>query len=202
MKNRFLFSERTFERSAQMKDEKIIELFFARDEQALAEVEKKYGTLCHYIAGSILTLREDAEECVSDVMLALWNAIPPDKPRDLRAYICKAVRNRAREISRNENVWKRGGKIAIVGEEFLTLVEDGTDLASGFEARRAGEIISSVLETVGRTNKDIFILRYWLGNSLPQISAQTGYGESKIKVSLHRTRKKIAAALKKEGITR
>jgi RNA polymerase sigma-70 factor (ECF subfamily) len=185
-----------------MKDEKIIELFFARDERALAEVEKKYGHLCHYIAGSILTLREDAEECVSDVMLALWNAIPPDKPRDLRAYICKAVRNRAREISRNENAWKRGGKIAIVGEEFLALVEDGTDLASGFEARRAGEIISSVLETVGRTNKDIFILRYWLGNSLPQISAQTGFGESKIKVSLHRTRKKIAAALKKEGITR
>ena len=185
-----------------MKDEKIIELFFARDERALAEVEKKYGALCHYIALSILTFREDAEECVSDVMLALWNAVPPERPRDLRAYICKMVRNRAREISRNENAWKRGGKIAIVGEEFLALVEDGTDLASGFEARRAGEIINSVLGTVGRTNKDIFILRYWLGLSLAQIAAQTGYGESKIKVSLHRTRKKIAAQLKKEGITK
>jgi len=112
------------------------------------------------------------------------------------------VRNRARVISRNENAWKRGGKIAIVGEEFLDMVEDGTDLASGFEARRAGEIINSVLATVGRTNKDIFILRYWLGLSLAQIAAQTGYGESKIKVSLHRTRKKIAAQLKKEGITK
>ena len=185
-----------------MKDEKIIELFFARDERALAEVEKKYGPLCHYIALSILTFREDAEECVSDVMLALWNAVPPENPRDLRSYICKMVRNRAREISRNENAWKRGGKIAIVGEEFLDMVEDGTDLASGFEARRAGEIINSVLATVGRTNKDIFILRYWLGLSLAQIAAQTGYGESKIKVSLHRTRKKIAAELKKEGITK
>ena len=87
-------------------------------------------------------------------------------------------------------------------EEFLDMVEDGTDLASGFEARRAGEIINSVLATVGRTNKDIFILRYWLGLSLAQIAAQTGYGESKIKVSLHRTRKKIAAQLKKEGITK
>ena len=178
-----------------MKDEKIIELFFARDERALAEVEKKYGPLCHYIALSILTFREDAEECVSDVMLALWNAVPPEN-------ICKMVRNRAREISRNENAWKRGGKIAIVGEEFLDMVEDGTDLASGFEARRAGEVISEVLGQVGRTNKDIFILRYWLGLSLAQIAAQTGYGESKIKVSLHRTRKKIAAQLKKEGITK
>ena len=185
-----------------MKDEKIIELFFARDEQAVVEVEKKYGPLCHYIALSILTSREDAEECVSDVFLALWNAVPPENPRDLRAYICKMVRNRAREISRNENAWKRGGKIAIVGAEFLELVEDGTDLASDFEARRAGEVISEVLGQVGRTNKDIFILRYWLGLSLSQISSQTGYGESKIKVSLHRTRKKIAAELKKEGITK
>ena len=185
-----------------MDDKKIIELFFARDEEALKQTEQKYGALCRYIALNILATREDAEECVSDVMLALWNAVPPENPRDLRAYICKMVRNRAREISRNENAWKRGGKIAIVGEEFLALVEDGTDLASGFEARRAGEIINSVLGTVGRTNKDIFILRYWLGLSLSQISAQTGYGESKIKVSLHRTRKKIAAELKKEGITR
>lgn len=184
-----------------MKDEKIIELFFARDESAIAETQKKYGALCLYVASSILTLREDAEECVSDVMLALWNAVPPEKPKDLRAYICKAVRNRAREISRYENAWKRGGRIAVVGEEFLSMVEDCHDLASGFEAKRAGEIITSVLARVGRTNKDIFILRYWLGLSLAQISAQTGFGESKIKVSLHRTRTKIAAELKKEGIT-
>ena len=184
-----------------MKDEKIIELFFARDEQALAEVEKKYGALCHFIALSILTVREDAEECVSDVLLALWNAVPPERPKDLRAYICKMVRNRAREISRNENAWKRGGRTAVVGEEFLSLVEDGSDLASEYESRRAGEIISRVLAKVGRTNKDIFILRYWMGLSLAEISAQTGFGESKIKVSLHRTRNKIAAELKKEGIT-
>lgn len=184
-----------------MEDEKIIELFFARDEQALAEVDKKYGSLCHFIALSILTVREDAEECVSDVMLALWNAVPPERPRDLRAYICKMVRNRAREIVRNENAWKRGGRATVVGEEFLSLVEDGSDLASGYEARRAGEIISRVLSRVGRTNKDIFILRYWMGLSLAEISVQTGFGESKIKVSLHRTRNKISAELKKEGIT-
>ena len=104
-------------------------------------------------------------------------------------------------MSRNENAWKRGGRAATVGEEFLAIVEDGSDLASGYEARRAGEIISRVLAKVGRTNKDIFILRYWMGLSLAEISAQTGFGESKIKVSLHRTRNKIAAELKKEGIT-
>ena len=68
-----------------MDDKKIIELFFARDEEALAQTEKKYGALCKYIASNILAIREDAEECVSDVMLALWQNIPPDCPRDLRA---------------------------------------------------------------------------------------------------------------------
>jgi RNA polymerase sigma-70 factor (ECF subfamily) len=184
-----------------MNDDSILTLLFQRDEAALSEIQEKYGHYCQYIAEQIVGSREDAEECVSDVMLALWNAVPPERPNDLRAYICKMVRNRAREISRNENAWKRGGRTAIVGEEFLSIVEDGTDLASGYEARRAGEIISRVLAKVGRTNKDIFILRYWMGLSLAEISAQTGFGESKIKVSLHRTRNKIAAELKKEGIT-
>ena len=184
-----------------MKDEKIIELFLARNEQALAEVEKKYGALCHYVALSILTLREDAEECVSDVMLALWNAVPPERPNDLRAYICKMVRNRAREMSRNENAWKRGGRAATVGEEFLAIVEDGSDLASGYEARRAGEIISRVLDSLSKTDRKIFVLRYWMGLSYSQIVAQTGAGDSRVKMSLHRTRKKIAEELKKEGVT-
>jgi DNA-directed RNA polymerase specialized sigma24 family protein len=104
-------------------------------------------------------------------------------------------------VSREEG-WNIIRVSNFVFAKIYDMVEDGTDLASGFEARRAGEIINSVLATVGRTNKDIFILRYWLGLSLAQIAAQTGYGESKIKVSLHRTRKKIAAELKKEGITK
>ena len=184
-----------------MEDSCIIDLYWARSQQAITESEAKYGAYCRAVARNILSRAEDAEECVSDVMLALWNAVPPERPNDLRAYICKMVRNRAREMSRNENAWKRGGRAATVGEEFLAIVEDGSDLASGYEARRAGEIISRVLAKVGRTNKDIFILRYWMGLSLAEISAQTGFGESKIKVSLHRTRNKIAAELKKEGIT-
>ena len=188
-------------RKDKISDERIIELYFLRDESAIRVTDEVYGAMLYRIAYNILHDGLDCEECKNDTYLGVWNAIPPERPNDLRAYTCKAVRNRAREISRYENAWKRGGGIAIVGEEFLTLVEDGTDLASGFEARRAGEIISRVLERVGRTNKDIFILRYWMGLSLAQISAQTGFGESKIKVSLHRTRTKIAAELKKEGIT-
>lgn len=184
-----------------MDDKRIIEMLFARDEQALREIEKKYGGLCRYIASNILALREDVEECSNDILLALWNAIPPDCPADLKAYIARAVRNRAHEISREANAWKRGGRVQIVGDEFLSLLDDGTDLAADYEARRAGAIISRVLEAVNRNDEKIFVLRYWLGMSIDQIMEQTGSGESRVKMSLHRTRKRIAQELRKEGIT-
>ena len=184
-----------------MDDKRIIELFFARDEKAIEETEKKYGGLCRFIASNILALREDVEECISDILLALWNAIPPDRPADLRAYIGKAVRNRAHEITREANAWKRGGRVQIVGDEFLSLLDDGTDLVSEFEAKRAGEIISRVLDEGNRQDKKLFFMRYWMGMSIEQIRDQTGFGESRIKMSLFRTRKRIAAQLGKEGIT-
>lgn len=185
-----------------MKDEKIIELFFARDEQALRETQEKYGGLCFYIASSFLTIREDREECVNDSLLALWNSIPPEKPESFTAYLSEVVRRQAINKSRENNAWKRGRNIQIVGDEFLSLVDDGTDLAAEFEARRAGEIINRILRVTGRVERNIFIWRYWLGMTVPQISKQTGYGESRVKMILHRMRKRIAAELGKEGITR
>lgn len=184
-----------------MDDKKIIDLFFARDENAIAEIEKKYGALCRYIAGNILDQREDVEECVSDVMLALWNSIPPDRPEDLRAYVGRSVRNRALVISRDTNAWKRGGRITLVGEEYLSILDDGSDLAADYEARRAGKIVSETLERIGEENRDIFVMRYWFGMSYRAIASQTGNTEGKIKMSLMRTRKKLAEELRKGGIT-
>ena len=184
-----------------MDDKRIIELYFARDEQAIAETEKEYGALCRYIASNVLAVKEDVEECVSDVLLALWNAIPPDCPEDLRAYIGKAVRNRAREMVRDANAWKRGGRVQIVSEELLSTIPDECDLAADFEAKRAGGIINRVLTGLSKTDRKIFVLRYWMGLSYSQIVSQTGAGESRVKMSLHRTRKKIAEELRKEGIT-
>ena len=183
-----------------MDDRKIIELFFERDEKAISEIEKKYGGLCRSVASNILAMREDVEERLNDVFLALWNSIPPERPDDLKAYVARSVRNRAHVITREANAWKRGGKVQIIGDEFLSLMDDGTDLAAEYEAKRAGKIISRVLEGKSAGDRKIFIYRYWLGMSIEQIVAQTHFGESRVKVSLHRTRKKIAEALGKEGI--
>ncbi len=184
-----------------MKDEKIIELFFARDEQALRETEEKYGNLCLYIASNFLALREDREETLNDTLLALWNSIPPEHPESFSAYLSEVVRRQAINKSRANNAWKRGKNVQVVGEEFLSMLEDGTDLASQFEARRAGELISKFLRESDKTARKLFIMRYWMDMSLAEIAKQTGFGESKIKVTLHRMRKKLAAELGKEGIT-
>ena len=184
-----------------MKDERIIELFFARSEDALRETELKYRNLCLYVASNFLVSREDREETLNDSLLALWNSIPPERPDNLPAFLSEIVRRLSINKSRANNAWKRGKNVQIVGEEFLSMIEDGTDLAAQFDARRAGEIISGFLRASSKSDRKIFIMRYWLDMSIAQISLQTGCGESKIKVTLHRMRKKLAAELEKEGIT-
>ena len=97
-----------------MEDEKIVELFWARDEDAIKETELKYNDLCHYIAKNFLALREDREECVNDALLALWNSIPPERPKSLRAYLSSIVRNIAISRTRASNAWKRGGVFVLL----------------------------------------------------------------------------------------
>ena len=88
-----------------MDDKRIIELFFARDEKAIEETEKKYGGLCRFIASNILALREDVEECISDILLALWNAIPPERPQKFPAYLTQIIKRIAINKYKEKNSW-------------------------------------------------------------------------------------------------
>ena len=184
-----------------MDDKAIIDLFFARDENAIVQTDKKYGSLLRYVAFNILGSREDAEECVNDVMLALWNNIPPESPADLSAYVGKAVRNHSLRLLREKMAQKRGGGMTVLGEEYLAAIDDGSDLLSELEARRLGKIISEFLRHVGEDSKNVFVMRYYLGMSLDQITQKTGFSLGKVKMSLTRTKKKLEAELRKEGFT-
>ena len=183
-----------------MTDEKIVELFWARDERALNETQDKYKDLCMYVGAQILASNEDREECFNDLLLSLWNSIPPEKPSNLRSYIGRSMRNHALNRSRDNNAWKRGRQYYTVGEEFLEAIEDGSSLADEFEAKRAGEVLNRALDLLNKDDRRIFIMRFYLGMSISDISGQLRFGESKIKVSIYRTRKKIADMMKKEGI--
>ena len=184
-----------------MQDERLVEMFWSRDESAIRETEKKYGKLCHYIAENFLSSREDREECVNDAMLAMWNNIPPERPQNFYAYLMGTVRRLALHRSRDNNAWKRGGQVQTVCEELLSMLEDGTDLARDYEAKRAGEIINRFLEKSDKKQRQVFVMRYYMDESIARISARTGYSETNVKVILNRMRRKLAKELEREGIT-
>jgi len=183
-----------------MKDDKIIEMLFERKEEALREVEKEYLGFCHTVASNILSMREDREECINDMLLALWNNIPPEKPDCLKSYIARIIRNLSLKRSRDSNVWKRSANSLNIGDEFLESIPDTQDLCEQFEAARAGKIINDFLETLPEHECDVFVLRYYYGEELLAIAEDMGYTEGKVKTILHRTRKKLAEKLTKEGI--
>ena len=183
-----------------MDDKTIIDLFFARDENAIAQTDKKYGSLLRYVALNILGSREDAEECVNDVLLALWNNIPPESPTDFSAYVGKAVRNRSLGLLRDRASQKRGGGVTVLGEEYLAMLADGSDPISDFEARRLGKVINEFLRHVGEDNKNVFVMRYYLGMNLEQITKKTGFSLGKVKMSLARTKKKLEAELRRRAL--
>ncbi len=183
-----------------MNDEKIIEMLFERDEKALDETQAKYGNFCHTVASNILSLREDREECLNDLLLVLWNNIPPERPQNLKAYIAKIVRNLAMKKTRSENVWRRCKSFTEIGEEFIASIPDTYDLVAQFEVARAGEILNELLESLPEHERDVFVLRYYFGEKVACVAADMGFSEGKVKTILFRTRRKFAEKLQKEGI--
>ena len=182
-----------------MEDKRIIDLFFARDEACLREVTKKYGKLIMHIAENFLSRREDSEECFNDVLFELWNRIPPERPCDLRAYIAAIIRSRAIDKLRAESAGKRGGNVLIVSDELLSDLSDGSTLSENYESTLAGEVINRFLAAEETSDRAVFVMRYFLMESVKEISARTGFSEGKIKMILSRMRKRLKEELRKEG---
>lgn len=180
-----------------MEDADIIAMFAARDERAVAEVKEKYGGLCRSVALSMLRDREDAEECISDVYLILWNKIPP-APDNLKAYICRLTKNACLKRIEYNSAAKRSGKTVSLSESGEELGgEDFSALQSGIEL---GEIISSFLRLQKPEVRNVFLRRYWLMESIEEIASRFSFSKSKVKSMLFHTRNKLEKHLKKEGI--
>ena len=179
-----------------MEDANILNLFWARDEQALAETRTKYSRLIFTIAHHILRNREDAEECENDTYLAAWNAIPPERPHSLSAYLSGLARNISISRYRAAHADKRGG-----GEVVLSLHELNECLPAPNETDTAtlAAALNRFLASLGEQERIIFVLRYWRCDSIGQISRRYGFGQSKVKMMLSRTRDKLRKFLEQEG---
>ena len=183
-----------------MNDEKIIELFFARSELAIQELDKKYGKVCYSISYNILNNKLDAEECVNDGYLGTWNAIPPQKPNPLLAFVCKIVRNISIMRYRANTAMKRNSSYDIAISEIEQCVASPESVEKTLEAKALARIIEKYLDTLTEENRVIFMRRYWFSDSYTDIANLTGLSENNISVRLTRIRKNLRDHLIKEGV--
>ena len=180
-----------------MEDREIVELFWHRQERAIAESAAKYGGYLHKVAGNILESPEDAEECVSDTWLRAWNAIPPEKPANLKMFLAKIARNRALDQYRRSAAQKRGGReVEAILDELSALAPD---TESQVELRELTESVNRFIRALPQREGDILIRRYFFAEHVFDIAARYGMTVNAVSASLSRSRKKLAAYLKKEG---
>ncbi|MCI9436044.1 MAG: sigma-70 family RNA polymerase sigma factor [Lachnospiraceae bacterium] len=172
-------------------DAKIIELFFARSEDALRELDLKYGRICHRLSYNTLNDRQDAEECVNDAYLGLWNRIPPAKPDPLLPYLCRIVRNLSLKRYHRKKAAKRDIACNVAIEEIEACLASPDTPESRLEAKELTHVIEEFLDTLTRENRVIFLRRYWFCDSCRDIAAQTGLSEKNITVRLTRIRQKL-----------
>ncbi len=182
-----------------MDDASIIELFFARDQTAIKHTEEKYGKLCHSIAYNILGNAEDSEECVNDTYMGIWNAIPPTRPSNLMAFVCRIARNISLKKLEAATREKRSHPAFVSLSELAEILPDES-LGQSVSDARIGELISDFLRREKEDRRNVFIRRYYFFESLGGIAKQFGYSESKIKSMLYRTRQKLKDYLIKEGV--
>lgn len=183
-----------------MEDEKIIDLFWNRDESAIAETSSKYGRLCFYIANKILSSREDCEEVVNDTYMSLWNCIPTNHPNRLSVFIGKITRNLALKKYEYNSAAKRNSEASCSIDELEDIVSGGNYVENEFENKRIELAIDQFLLTQDPYKRYVFIRRYWYFDSIDEISGRTGFSESKIKSMLFHLRKGLKEYLEKEGI--
>ncbi len=182
-----------------MDDLKLIDLYFARDEQAIKETEIKYGKLCLQIAKNLLKNREDCEECVNDTYLAVWNTIPPTRPNNFRAFICKIARNLCLKKLEFSNAAKRSANAILSLSEIEGIIADER-ISQNINDEALGKLISSFLWKEKELNRNIFIRKYWFFDSVSDISQRYSVSESNVKSILFRTRNRLKVFLMKEGI--
>lgn len=184
-----------------MDDSKIIALYFDRSEQAISETAKKYGRYCHYIAFQILHNTEDSEECVNDTYLRAWNAIPPKRPERLRTFLGKITRNLSLNKWEKQSAHKRGsGQTEQVLEELMECIPSENNVEKVVEDKFILEILNDFLDKLPADKRKIFVRRYWYFSSIKEIARAYGISESKVTVTLFRTRQMLKEVLEKEGV--
>lgn len=184
-----------------MEDNRIVDLYWARSENAISETAVKYGKYCYSIAYHILTSEEDAEESVNDTYLDAWNSMPPHRPNMLSCFLGKLTRRIAIDKWRSRNAQKRGGgEVALTLEELAECVPSGHDVEQEIEEKELLSALNEFLARLSANERDVFLCRYFFLLSIEEISEKFTFSPSKVKSMLSRIRKRLRADLEKEGL--
>lgn len=183
-----------------MEDETIVQLFYARSQDALIMTAHKYERLLYRIAGNILCDPRDAEEAVEDAYLRLWNSIPPNRPKQFQAYAVKLCRNAALDILRHNHRGKRDSRSDILFSELDACLPSPGEIGARLEERELAALINRYLGTLDSGSRQLFVRRYFFQEPLEALAKDTGLTKHAVSTRLYRIRKGLQKHLKKEGV--
>ena len=176
-------------------DEKIIDMYFERDERAIEETKINYGRLIYSVAYDILNDEPDSEECETDTYVHTWDAVPPTRPQFFSSFLCKITRNLALNRIREG---KRRPRVEFIFDEISEAIPDTEgDIAEELELKEA---LDGFLEGLGNTKRQIFLKRYFFMRDIKDIAREMGITVVSVKVTLSRTRKELRDYLESRGI--
>ena len=181
-----------------MEDERIVTLYWERNEDAIRESDRKYGKYCYAIAYNILHSHEDSAECVNDTWNRAWNAMPPERPTLLQAFLARITRNVSIDRFRHNGAQKRNAEMESAIDEYWECIPNKD--ASIEDEVALKEAINGFLESLDVRTRVIFMRRYWYSMSVKEIADGMHLSESHVNVILHRTRSKFKDYLTKEGV--
>lgn len=182
-----------------MEDAQIVDLYWARSENAISETSAKYGKYCYAIAYNVLANHEDADESVNDTFLDAWNSMPPHRPSILSTFLGKITRRISIDKWRGRTAEKRGGgEIALALDELSDCIPSGHNVEHEVEAAELAKVINDFVMSLPPMDRRVFICRYWYLDSISTISRQFNFSESKIKMMLYRQRQRLLSHLEGE----
>jgi len=183
-----------------MEDNRIVDLYWQRNESAINETATKYGKYLHSITFHILSNDEDAEECVNDTYNDAWQSMPPHRPSILSTFLGKITRRISIDLWRKHSADKRGGgEVALALDELDECVSGNSNVENEIERQELQQKFNAFLMGLPRLERQVFMCRYWYMDSVSDIAKQFDYSESKVKSMLYRTRNKLRTMLEKEG---
>ena len=182
-----------------MEDAQIIDLYFQRDEAAITQTAAKYGIFCHKLARNILSIEEDAEECVNDTYLQAWNAIPPLRPDKLGAWLGRVVRNIAINLWNKNHRKKRYSGMELLLAELEECIPSSQTVEQKVEEKELTEAINVWLDSLSREDRILFLRRYWNGEAVKELARERGMTPERLARRMYGLRQNLKLRLEQEG---